>query len=275
MHQTEIPRRVAKILTLGKNPQALAQISSILENEGHNVPSFGSVSDLIRYLHNQPVIDLIAADLDGWNDEHYERLKILCCSDRFKKFPIIACGQLGDRETIQKASTLGIVSYILKPIKAECLVAKVNEVLEADPGCVLVVDNQQLLLDILRRTIEWAGYKVVTVNSGSKALDIMDSRKVALVISDIEMPEMTGLSLIPEMRKRSINAPVILLTGHGDRYNEDGLKEAGAAGLVTKPFNNRQLVHVVHTTYAKARIARLRRSRDQEARKHQPSPLPN
>lgn len=251
MEQTGNPDGAARILALGRDPQFLAHLSTILENEGHDVSSFGLVDDLIRDLHRHPIIDLIAADLDGLGDEHYEGLKTLNCNDRFKRFPMIAFGRLGDHQAIQRASALGIVSYVLKPIKAGYLVTKVNEILKSDPGSVLVVDDEPPILDILRRTIEWAGYKVITASSGPRALKIMDRAKVALVISDIEMPEMTGLSLIPEINRRFRNIPVIIVTGHGDRYNEDKVKEAGAVGMVTKPFNNR-LVRLVHTACATA-----------------------
>lgn len=58
---------------------------------------------------------------------------------------MIAFGKLGDRQAIQRACALGIAGYILKPNRGECLVTKVNDILESDPGCVLVVDDELLI----------------------------------------------------------------------------------------------------------------------------------
>lgn len=83
---------------------------------------------------------------------------------------------------------------------------------------VLVVDDEPHLVAIVARTLESAGYRVVTATSGAEALAIGAShgRPIDLLLTDLHMPEMSGRRLSTELRKTQLGLKVVYLTGHAD-----------------------------------------------------------
>ncbi len=92
------------------------------------------------------------------------------------------------------------------------------------------------------------GYEVATENDGTDALEFAKKESVNLVITDLHMPEMDGISLVKELRKlddyRFI--PIIFLTTEsGEDFKKRG-KEAGATGWIVKPFVAEKLLSVIN-----------------------------
>jgi len=84
-----------------------------------------------------------------------------------------------------------------------------------DRATLLVVDDDKIILDLLRRTFD-ALYEVHAAQTGPAALEIIKQTRIDLLITDQKMPGMTGLDLIAEARKTSPDLQAILLTGYTD-----------------------------------------------------------
>ncbi len=111
---------------------------------------------------------------------------------------------------------------------------------------ILVADDQELIRSILFRSISKAGYQVITAPDGEEAIEVYRRRHPALVISDIQMPRMNGLTLLKEIKKLDERALVILITGFG---SEDILLQAlrgGAINFFRKPFKVEEVIAVLH-----------------------------
>ncbi len=107
---------------------------------------------------------------------------------------------------------------------------------------VLVVDDQQALRTLLGRLLEREGFDPVEAEDGAQAVELYKTEAPLVVVSDIMMPRMDGLTLLNEIRRIDRNATVILMTGQG---NEDVLLKAlrgGASNFFRKPFNVRELI---------------------------------
>jgi CheY-like chemotaxis protein/anti-sigma regulatory factor (Ser/Thr protein kinase) len=107
---------------------------------------------------------------------------------------------------------------------------------------VLVVDDQEALRSLLARLLEREGFDPVQAEDGAQAVEMYKSESPLVVVSDIMMPRMDGLTLLNEIRRIDRNATVILMTGQG---NEDVLLKAlrgGATNFFKKPFNVRELI---------------------------------
>jgi CheY-like chemotaxis protein/anti-sigma regulatory factor (Ser/Thr protein kinase) len=107
---------------------------------------------------------------------------------------------------------------------------------------VLVVDDQEALRSLLARLLEREGFDPVEAENGAQAVEMYKSEAPLVVVSDIMMPKMDGLTLLNEIRRIDRNATVILMTGQG---NEDVLLKAlrgGATNFFKKPFNVRELI---------------------------------
>jgi two-component system chemotaxis response regulator CheY len=113
---------------------------------------------------------------------------------------------------------------------------------------ILVVDDystsQRLLGFILRQN----NHTVVTANHGLNALEQLAKIPVDLVITDLSMPEMDGLTLLQELRAdpRLTNLPVIILTGSAYEQDNARAKAAGATSFLTKPVESEELISMVN-----------------------------
>ena len=96
-------------------------------------------------------------------------------------------------------------------------------------------------------TLKSAGYDVLEANDGADALSLLKTRSVDMVISDINMPNLDGISLTRELRglPNYSKTPIILLTTESDPGKKAEGRAAGATGWIVKPFNQEQLLMVV------------------------------
>ncbi|MBO6510525.1 MAG: response regulator [Roseibium sp.] len=113
---------------------------------------------------------------------------------------------------------------------------------------VLTVDDSKTMRDMVRFTLSGAGFDVVEAEDGVQALSVLGSTKVDLIITDINMPNMDGVTLVKEVRGGGNHrgVPILVLTTEGgDSKKADG-KAAGATGWIVKPFTPDKLVQVVN-----------------------------
>ncbi len=110
---------------------------------------------------------------------------------------------------------------------------------------ILVVDDESVIREVLEKILLKGGFSVATVSSGKLALSYLKSYRVNLLISDIKMPEMSGLELLKAVKLRHPEIAVIVMTAYGDSY---ALKDAlllGADEYITKPFKADELSMVI------------------------------
>lgn len=96
-------------------------------------------------------------------------------------------------------------------------------------------------------TLKGAGYQVIEASDGVEALNIARGQGVNLVITDVNMPKMDGISLIKELRALPAYrfTPLLMLTTESSAEKKQQGKAAGATGWIVKPFNPEQLVNTV------------------------------
>ena len=101
---------------------------------------------------------------------------------------------------------------------------------------VLVCDDEKDIVSALKIYLESEGYAVECAYDGAQALSLLESRNISLVLMDIMMPVMDGISAMVKIRERS-NVPVILLTAKGEDTDKILGLNVGADDYITKPFN--------------------------------------
>ena len=107
--------------------------------------------------------------------------------------------------------------------------------------CIMVVDDEQAILRLLKRTLEPEGYGVIVADNGRTALELMEEHRPDLVILDIMMPGLDGLQVLDLMRQRS-NVPIIMLTARGEVTTVRDALVLGADDYVRKPFRTQELL---------------------------------
>jgi two-component system, chemotaxis family, chemotaxis protein CheY len=117
---------------------------------------------------------------------------------------------------------------------------------------VLVVDDSSSIRAIIKKIIKVSGFDVDTffeASDGQDALAVMREKKVDVVLTDINMPNMNGLQLIARMKcQENLSAiPVVVVSTEGSEKKMDEAMSLGAAGYVTKPFVPEEIKHTLYT----------------------------
>lgn len=107
---------------------------------------------------------------------------------------------------------------------------------------VLIVDDDVSILEVLEARLLAAEFTVTKANSGKAALQILSRNTVDILVSDIKMPEMSGMELLEKVSEIHPYLPVIFLTAHGTIPGAVDAVKAGAIDYLTKPFDGRELV---------------------------------
>ena len=109
-----------------------------------------------------------------------------------------------------------------------------------DGTCVLVVDDEEFVLESAQQTLEDVGFEVRTALDAPAALRVVEREPIDLVITDLRMPEMSGLDLIRRLRDQHPNLPIVAASGVADGRTEEAL-DAGAQTFLAKPFTAEKL----------------------------------
>src|SRR5712675_1847467 len=110
---------------------------------------------------------------------------------------------------------------------------------------VLVVDDEPMMSDSLRQHLVEEGYTVDTAASGGEAIDLFDGGAHHLVICDLQLPDMDGLTLLRHMKDAKPSTEVIVVTGYGSVQTAVEATKAGAFYFVEKPFDFEELLPLV------------------------------
>lgn len=111
---------------------------------------------------------------------------------------------------------------------------------------ILLVDDDPSLLRLLTLRLEGEGFQVFNANSAEEALALLPRQTVDVVLSDLRMPGLDGMSLFDEIAKRFKGLPVVLMTAHGSIPEAVAATQRGVFGFLTKPLNTAELREVLH-----------------------------
>jgi len=112
---------------------------------------------------------------------------------------------------------------------------------------ILIVDDSSSLRNVVKIALVDAGYDVIEGGDGREGIQALDGRKVHLIISDVNMPNMDGISMVKEIKKMASYqfTPIIMLTTEaGDELKSQG-RAAGVKAWVVKPFKPDQMLNAV------------------------------
>jgi len=112
---------------------------------------------------------------------------------------------------------------------------------------VLVVDDSTSMRQMVSFTMKEAGFEVIEGTNGEDALAHIQGKSVNLVITDLNMPVMDGMTLIRQLRAKAEFkfTPILMLTTESQDAKKQEGRAAGATGWIVKPFNPEQLLQVV------------------------------
>src|ERR1051325_9907783 len=140
----------------------------------------------------------------------------------------------------------------------------------SDRGRILIVDDDRKILDLLLDLLAVEGYEVATAGDGSEAIDLARSFNPDIVISDVVMPNVSGLELCRRLKEdaRTAYVPVLLISGlaTSDDANIEGL-HAGADDYLELPFRNEELLMKVARLVERHRIGKALKESEERYRR--------
>jgi PAS domain S-box-containing protein len=119
-------------------------------------------------------------------------------------------------------------------------------------GHILFVDDEDALVDFADQIFPKLGYEVTAINSSTEALDVFrtDPQKFDLIITDMTMPELTGVELAQKVHELNSKIPIILCSGFSDQISVETMKDSGILHLLNKPMDLHQAARLMHEILA-------------------------
>ena len=122
-----------------------------------------------------------------------------------------------------------------------------------EPDTILIVDDEPSVVEVVALYLQREGFHVRTARDGAEALLALSGERPALVILDVMLPHIDGLSILRRLRQNPAgNVPVILLTARGQEVDRIAGLDLGADDYVTKPFSPAELVSRVRAVLRRA-----------------------
>lgn len=112
----------------------------------------------------------------------------------------------------------------------------------AERDFLLIVDDDEKLLEMLKTALESRGYRCETATSAKSALELIDKIPFDIMITDIRMPDIEGFELTEKAKKIRPDIAVIIMTAYIEEFSYDSALEVGASDFIKKPFTIKELI---------------------------------
>lgn len=137
-----------------------------------------------------------------------------------------------------------------------------------DPIKILIVDDIAEQRDILRIILEDSGYEIFTAENATKALELFSSTPFPLVISDIQLPDFSGLELLQRIKRLNEDVIFIIVTGHSDPQKTMAALQFGAFDYFIKPVSKEQLILSIQNGLKKSQNLNTQKSEHLELQRN-------
>jgi two-component system chemotaxis response regulator CheY len=117
---------------------------------------------------------------------------------------------------------------------------------------VLTVDDSRAMRDMLRHSLVAAGFRVLQAEDGLHGLEVLETERPDVIVTDINMPRMDGFGFIEAVRRDESRRamPVLVLTTEVDAEKKNRARAAGATGWIVKPFDPAKLIEAIRRVAA-------------------------
>ncbi|UCG46862.1 MAG: response regulator [Phycisphaerales bacterium] len=122
---------------------------------------------------------------------------------------------------------------------------------------VLVVDDEIHIVHVVAIKLRNNGYEVVTADNGAQAFELACSEKPDILVTDLQMPVMTGLELVEKLRDNEVtkDIPVIMLTARNFAVSDEQQQQLRLSGCLSKPFSPKELLSTIEDILYQTELA--------------------
>ncbi len=199
----------------------------------------------------QENFDIVVSDIDMPKINGIDLCRTLKKNPTTQRTPVVMVSTFDSESDVDKGFQAGASAYLSKYEIQNRLFETVESVLSKSKfkreRLVMVVDDSRVVLQIVEKGLAEAGFKVITAENGKKALQLLDTLKPDLILTDIEMPDVNGFEFCgtvhtnPELS----TVPIVAMSSKTDRGYMKRMLQNGASAYLCKPFNIDELVILV------------------------------
>ena len=132
--------------------------------------------------------------------------------------------------------------------------------MKSNNGKIIVVDDDEYVLDSTSTLLRISGFDVTAVNSAAKALTEIEKARFDLVLTDVNMPEVTGIELLRNIRQKDEELPVVLMTAYAELNIAVSAVKEGAFDFIIKPYSPTHLIHAIEKGIRFAHLRELEKN---------------
>jgi DNA-binding response OmpR family regulator len=252
--------RSRKLVLLADDSQLIHRHTvPILVDAGYEVMSAMDGIEALELARGRPP-DLVITDIEMPRMDGFAVCAAIKGDEELSHVPVLICSALGEATDLERGFDAGADDYLIKPVVPEELITRVKQLfsgtMPASRERLLVVDDSPALRHYVADCLARQGFEVSTAENGKLGLEKALALKPALIVSDYEMPEMTGFELVHALKRNpdTRNIPVIMLTARESRRDMAQMRAAGASAYLVKPFAQDKCVAMVERTLAERRL---------------------
>jgi signal transduction histidine kinase/CheY-like chemotaxis protein/ligand-binding sensor domain-containing protein len=257
------------ILVVDDNESNRKIMEEELLSRGLKVTAVGSAIDALHELQEAArranPYQVLLADSRMPTMDGFDLVRAIKQSPEIKVATVMLLTSDDYYSSVRRCRELGVAPHLLKPVTLfELLTAirhAVSPVTEemnhahrktkppAGRFRILLAEDNLINQRYAVRTLERMGHQIVVARTGEEALAMLQSEKVDLILMDVQMPEMDGLTATREIRKRELGTqthlPVIAMTAHAMKGDRESCLDAGMDDYIAKPINREELQQVI------------------------------
>lgn len=239
-----------RVLIIDESPTIRSSLKKNLSQMGAMVTEASDGSEGLKIVESLD-FDLIITDIELRAMDEFDfcsKLKSLLTK---RSIPVVILSAKEKEKDVQRAFKVGAVTYIPKSNTINHIRARIKEILDKHSflsgRIVLVADDSASIRNMIDKAFREAGFQVICAENGNHALELLKRFTPDIILSDLHMPQLDGLSLCKAVRadKDLCRLPFIIMSSDSDRAKMRQLLEYGASAYLVKPFNIDELVVTV------------------------------
>lgn len=252
------------VLLVDDSRVARAVTGAILREEGgYEVVEADNGRSALDRLAAEP-IDAVLTDVEMPEMDGFALCAEVKRREESRLIPVVILSSLESSAEIEKGFQSGADDYLVKPAIPSILLARLAKMFDrthrGQRERILVVEDSRVVRTMVQLSLEEQGFAVASAENGRAAVALLEAFRPHLVLTDYEMPEMNGVELAHEIRRRSdlADIPILMLTARDGRSEEIRASSAGVDSFVEKPFTNEKVIVIVEKLLADQRLKRER-----------------
>lgn len=119
---------------------------------------------------------------------------------------------------------------------------------------ILIIDDSDALRSLLESILPFAGYRAVSAATGRDGLNLVEQAQPDVILTDLELPDMSGLKILEDLNERGITIPTIMMTGYGSEGIAARALQLGVRDYLIKPFTTEEVIASIERALAEIRL---------------------